>query len=80
MHRGERRAQTTKTVRETEAEAVAFVICSAVELETASASQDYIGLYDGDAELLLESLARIQDTANCILGAIKVEQSEPAPS
>ena len=80
MHRGERRAQTTKTVRETEAEAVAFVICSAVELETASASRDYIGLYNGDSDLLLKSLARIQDTANCILSAIKVEQSEPATS
>jgi hypothetical protein len=33
-----------------------------------------------DAELLLESLARIQDAANRILGAIQAEQSEPATS
>ena len=32
MHRGERRALTTKQVRETEAEAVAFVVCLAVGL------------------------------------------------
>jgi len=32
LHRGERRALTTKQVRETEAEAVAFVVCLAVGL------------------------------------------------
>src|SRR5258708_4803730 len=30
LHRGDRRSQTTRTVRETEAEAVAFVVCSAI--------------------------------------------------
>jgi hypothetical protein len=56
MHRDERRSSTTKRVRETEAEAVAFVVCSAIGLETGSAAQDYIGLYGGDAKLL--SVAR----------------------
>src|SRR6266700_5309311 len=42
LHRGDRRTLTTKQVRETEAEAVAFVVCQAVGLETGSASQDYI--------------------------------------
>jgi hypothetical protein len=36
LHRGERRTLTTKQVRETEAEAVAFVVCQAVGLETGS--------------------------------------------
>jgi hypothetical protein len=36
MHRTECRSNTTKRVRETEAEAVAFVVCSAIGLETGS--------------------------------------------
>src|SRR5262249_29900239 len=32
LHNGDRRAETTKCVRETEAEAVAFVICEAIGL------------------------------------------------
>ena len=35
MHRDERRASTSKRSRETEAEAVAFVVCQAIGLETA---------------------------------------------
>ena len=56
MHRDERRASTSKRSRETEAEAVAFVVCQAIGLETGSAAQDYIQLYEGDAKLLSESL------------------------
>jgi len=42
MHRDERRTSTSKRSRETEAEAVAFVVCHAIGLETGSASQDYV--------------------------------------
>jgi len=70
MHRDERRSSTTKRIRETEAEAVAFVVCSAIGLETGSAAQDYIGLYGGDAKLLSESLGYVQRTATQILNAI----------
>jgi hypothetical protein len=42
LHRGERRTLTTKTVRETEAKAVAFVVCHALGLETGTSSSDYI--------------------------------------
>lgn len=59
MHRDERRSTTSKRVRETEAEAVAFVVCSAIGLETGTAAQDYIGLYGGGAKLLNESLEYI---------------------
>jgi len=41
MHRDERRNSTSKRSRETEAEAVAFVVCHATGLETGSASRDY---------------------------------------
>jgi hypothetical protein len=80
MHKGERRKETTKTVRETEAEAVAFVVCTALGLATNRAAVDYIQLYSGDEELLMASLALIQQTATGILNAIsdttKPESSE----
>jgi antirestriction protein ArdC len=73
MHRGERRTATTKTIRETEAEAVAYIVCSAVELQTSSASQDYITLYNGDSAVLLESLALIQEAATKIICSLRLE-------
>jgi hypothetical protein len=80
MHRGERRSSTSKRLRETEAEAVAFVVCSAIHLETGTAAQDYIGLYGGDAKLLNESLEYIQRTATQILGAIGTESFSGPPA
>ena len=70
LHRGERRKETTHTVRETEAEAVAFVVCSAIGLDVNSASADYVLLHGGDKAVLAESLAVIQQTASAILQAI----------
>ena len=75
MHFSERRKETTKRIRETEAEAVAFVVCNAIGLQTGTCSADYIGLYSGDAKLLTESLQHIQQTANLILTAINPENS-----
>ena len=80
MHRTERRSSTSKRVRETEAEAVAFVVCSAIGLETGSAAQDYIGLYGGDAKLLSESLEYVQRTATQILNAIGADDSSAPPA
>ena len=80
LHRDERRSSTTKRVRETEAEAVAFVVCSAIGLETGSAAQDYIGLYGGDAKLLGESLEYVQRTATQILNAIGADGSSAPPA
>jgi antirestriction protein ArdC len=42
LHRGDRRSETTHTVRETEAEAVAFVVCHAIGLDTNTSSSDYV--------------------------------------
>jgi hypothetical protein len=71
LHKAERRTATTKVVRETEAEAVAFVVGMAVGLVTGSASADYIQLYHGNASLLAESLEVIQQTASVILAALE---------
>ena len=70
LHRGDRRKNTTKTVRETEAEAVAHVVCSSLGFATNGASENYIGLYEGDADLLMASLNLVQKTATDILVAI----------
>ena len=80
MHRDPRRSSTSKRIRETEAEAVAFVVCSAFGLETGSAAQDYIGLYGGDAKLLSESLEYVRRTAAQILNAIGADDSSVPPA
>jgi N-terminal domain of anti-restriction factor ArdC len=75
LKHSERRTAITKTVRETEAEAVAFVIGKAVGLTTSTASADYIQLYHGNAALLTESLEKVQQTAAVILAALRTEES-----
>lgn len=70
LHHGERRKQINKTVRETEAEAVAFVVCHTIGLDTNSAASDYIQLYSGDVATLAESLAAIRSISAEILTAI----------
>jgi hypothetical protein len=69
LHQQERRAETTKRVRETEAEAVAFVVCEAIGLK-ANNSADYIQLYSGDKETLTESLEHVQRASAEILAGI----------
>jgi len=76
LHKSERRAKTTATIRETEAEAVAFVVSSAIGLDIGTASSDYIQMYDGDKETLAESLTFVQQTAAEILKALMPERSE----
>ena len=78
LHNAERRTTTTKVVRETEAEAIAFVIGKAVGLETGSASADYIHLYHGNASLLAESLEVVQQASGVILAALQPPTAEQA--
>jgi hypothetical protein len=78
LHKAERRTATTKTVRETEAEAVAFVVGKTIGLETGRASADYIHLYHGNSALLTESLEVIQKTSAVILAAIENPAEETA--
>jgi hypothetical protein len=77
LHKAERRTMTTQTVRETEAEAVAFIVGQAVGLEMGNASIDYIQMYAGNAALLAESLEVVQRTASTILRAIRPENTAP---
>lgn len=74
LHKAERRTMTTATVRETEAEAVAFIVGQAAGLEMGTGSSDYIQLYHGNSALLAESLEVIQHTSAVILAAIRPEE------
>ena len=78
LHKAERRTTTTKVVKETEAEAIAFVVSRAVGLDTGTASADYIHLYHGNASLLAESLEVIQQTSAVILAALESSAAEAA--
>jgi hypothetical protein len=82
LHKSERRTITTATVRETEAEAVAFIVGQAIGLEMGRASSDYIQMYAGNAALLAESLEVVQRTSAVILDAITGESAttQNAPS
>lgn len=60
-----------KTVRETEAEAVAFVVCSAIGLATGTAASDSAKRYQGDEKTLAASLNRIQHIAAGIIESLK---------
>ncbi len=71
LHKKEMRSGISQTRRETEAEAVAYVVCAGLGLKTNRAGVDYIQLYNGDAELLMSSLADIQKVASSLLKAIE---------
>ncbi len=65
-----------KTVHETEAEAIAFVVGKAVGLDTVTKSADYSQLYHGNASLLAESLEVIQQTSAVILATLQPSVEE----
>src|SRR5216683_59984 len=74
LHHRKDTALPSKLVRETQAEAVAFVVCRGVGLETNTAAADYIALYNGDKKTLAESLSVIQDASAKILHELLPEQ------
>ncbi|HET6929247.1 MAG TPA: ArdC family protein [Candidatus Acidoferrum sp.] len=76
LHRERNRGELSKRQRETEAEAVAYVVCNAIGLETGTACQDYIQLYRGDAQLLTDSLENVRRAASQILRAICDEEDQ----
>lgn len=67
-HSGEK---LSKTQKETEAEAVAYVVCQSVGLDTNTAFTDYIQLYKGDKDTLVTSIQRIKDVSGRILCALE---------
>ena len=76
LHRGDRRKDTTKVIRETEAEAVAYVVNRTVGLEGSAKSVDYIQLWNGDEAVLLQSLECIRDVSSRIITELEASVSE----
>ena len=74
LHHAKGEERLPKTVVETQAEAVAYLVCRGVGLETNSAAADYIRLYNGDKKTLAESLSVIQETSSKILDQLLPEQ------
>jgi hypothetical protein len=71
LHRGDHRSSTSRSLRETEAEATAFVVCHAIGLETNSAASDYIQLWKGVIRSFSPRVsATSEKAASAILGAL----------
>jgi hypothetical protein len=73
LHQDPANRPKDKTVREAEAEAVAYVVCQGIGLDANTTSSDYIQLYNGNKKTLLASLERIQRAAAEILEAVTAE-------
>lgn len=71
-----RRKELSRAARETEAEAVAHVVCMACGLDPKTSTADYIYLSRGDAKTLSHSLDIIQKTATSIIHLIAKPQRD----
>jgi len=80
LHRGDRRKETTKVFRETEAEAVSYVVSKAVGLELSTQAVDYIQLWNGDETILMQSLELVRDAASQILTALEAASHQETVS
>ena len=78
LHQDPSNRPKEKTIREAEAEAVAYVVCEGIGLDVNTASSDYIRLYDGDKKTLMASLERIQEAAAEILEAVTGDDGNAA--
>jgi hypothetical protein len=74
LHHRKDAEMPSRVVLETQAEAVAFVVCRGVGLETNTAAADYIARYNGDKKTLAESLSVIQETSSRILDEMLPER------
>lgn len=74
LHIQQQAKDIDRSGQELEAEAVAFTVGSGIGLDMGTSSSDYISLYNGKKEDLLQSLQRIQSTASEILDAITKER------
>ncbi|MCB0323200.1 MAG: hypothetical protein KDD69_06480 [Bdellovibrionales bacterium] len=73
LHKVKMRQKRLRCVLETEAEAVAFIVCSVVGLRSLHISSDYIRLYNGKPRTLKGSMYRIQRTSRDIVTSLLAE-------
>jgi hypothetical protein len=76
LHWNDERDNVTKSMRETEAEAVAYVVCRGIGLECSTRASDYIQIWNGDDKLLLRSLDRIRNVASEVLQRLSVKERQ----
>ncbi len=77
LHRDKDRATLGKTQKETEAEAVAFVVGQAIGVNSLGQTADYIHLWKGNLEVFHAGLSRIQKCAKQIIEAIQKKTPKP---
>ncbi len=73
----ETRKRLKHSVMETEAQAVAQVVCQALGMEAIEHSADYIHLHNGDSEVFANSMTRIQKCASGILSDLLGNEQPP---
>ena len=77
----DRRESTSKSIRETEAEAVAYVVCRWAGLECSTKASDYIQLWNGDEKVLIQSMELIRTVSAKIIAELEsmnIESEEVA--
>ncbi len=72
------RREASRAQRETEAESVAFIVCTVLGLDVGDVAAVYVGGWtDGDPDTITAAQAVIQHTARTILVDLEEEQPEP---
>lgn len=74
LHHKKSVERPSKTLRETQAEAVAYIVAQGIGLDTGDASTNYIQLYQGDAKTLMDSLEEVRQAATEILSALLADE------
>lgn len=71
LHRTEDRASLSKQQKETEAEAVSYVVGQAIGVDSLGQTADYTHLWGGDLETFTKHLGRIQKCAKQIIQGLQ---------
>jgi antirestriction protein ArdC len=71
LHRDKDRVSLGKTQKETEAEAVSYVVGQAIGVDSLGQAADYVQLWKGDTEVFMKCLGRIQKCAKQIITTIQ---------
>lgn len=71
LHRTEDRASLSKKQKETEAEAVSYVVGQAIGVDSLGQTADYVQLWKGDLETFTKHLGRIQKCAKQIIQGLQ---------
>ena len=71
LHKQEDRASLSKAQRETEAEAVSFVVGQAIGIDSLNQTCDYVQLWKGDLDLFTSCLTRVQKCAKVIIEGLQ---------